>query len=81
MPKGKCSKDVDNKESAQVIMSKICRLLTAEEAAEILQLDPNTIHRYLKKGKLVGIKLGLTWRIELEDLRKFLDEQKTKERK
>jgi len=78
MPKGKRSKDV---ESAQVIMSKICRLLTTEEAAEILQLDPNTIRSYLKKGELVGIKLGLTWRIELEDLRKFLDNQKQRRRR
>lgn len=46
---------------------------TPEQAAEVLQLHPITIYRYLRKGKLHGCKIhARAWRLTEEDLRAFL---------
>jgi excisionase family DNA binding protein len=43
----------------------------------ILNLSPITIRRYIKNQKIKGFyKLGKEWRIEKEDLEKFIKEVK-----
>ncbi|WP_018085181.1 MEDS domain-containing protein [Desulfurispora thermophila] len=49
-------------------------LFTVEEVAEILKTTPNTIYRWLRAGKLPGIKLGKEWRIKKETLSSKLQE-------
>ena len=39
------------------------RLLTVNQAAEVLQLDPSTVRRFLREGQLSGVKLGSRWRL------------------
>ncbi len=39
------------------------RILTVEQAAEILQLNPQVVREYLRKGKLPGRKIGRHWRV------------------
>lgn len=48
-------------------------IYTVEEVAEMLKLNPETVRRYLLSGKLKGIKLGKTWRIDSDALNEFLD--------
>jgi len=48
------------------------RLLTPEQAAEILTVSPKTIRDWLRSRKLRGVKAGRQWRIRREDLDKFL---------
>ena len=43
-------------------------LLTVDEVAEILRTTPNTIYRWLRAGKLSGVKIGKEWRIKREVL-------------
>lgn len=43
-------------------------LITAEEAAEILRVNPHTVYRALRAGKLPGGKVGNQWRISRADL-------------
>lgn len=43
-------------------------LLTVEEVAAFLRTTPNTIYRWLRSGKLPGVKLGKEWRIQREVL-------------
>ena len=43
-------------------------LLTVEEVADFLRTTPNTIYRWLRAGKLPGVKLGKEWRIRQEVL-------------
>lgn len=43
-------------------------LLTVEEVAEFLRTTPTTIYRWLRTGKLPGVKLGKEWRIRKEVL-------------
>lgn len=38
-------------------------IFTPEQAAEYLQLERETIYRYIRQGKLVASKLGRTYRI------------------
>lgn len=47
-------------------------LYTVEQAAEKLQVDPETIRIWLRAGKLKGIKVGRLWRIREENLELFL---------
>ncbi|RPJ34609.1 MAG: DNA-binding protein [Planctomycetaceae bacterium] len=47
-------------------------LLTAEQAAAILQLSPKTIKDWLRAGKLTGCKIGRVWRVKPADLEAFI---------
>ncbi len=49
------------------------RLLTPEEAAQVLQVSPLTVRKWLRGGKLKGVKPGgKVWRVREEDLEEFL---------
>jgi excisionase family DNA binding protein len=39
-------------------------LLTVDEVSEILRTTPNTIYRWLRSGKIAGVKIGKEWRID-----------------
>lgn len=47
-------------------------LLTAEEVAERLRVNVNTVRRYIRSGRLPAIRLGKGYRIRSEDLEAFL---------
>jgi len=53
-------------------------LLTTENVAELLQLDVETVRRYIREGKLKAIKLGREYRVRREDFEEFLEERKTR---
>lgn len=52
-------------------------LLTVDEVADILRTTPNTIYRWLRAGKLPGVKIGKEWRIRRETLELKLSETNT----
>lgn len=54
-------------------------ILTPEQAAEALQIDRETIYRYIRTGKLVASKLGRTYRIPSWGLDLLLWETRTRE--
>ena len=45
-------------------------LLTVEEFCAAMDLKPNTVHKWLRAGKLRGRKVGSRWRIFASELRK-----------
>ena len=51
------------------------RGLTAERAAEILDLNVDTVRRYLAAGRIPGTKFGKTWRIADSTVRALLEGQ------
>ncbi len=51
-------------------------LLTVEEVADYLRTTTNTIYRWLRSGKLPGVKFGKEWRIRREVLESKLIESK-----
>lgn len=44
------------------------KLLTPEQAAEYLNLPVSTVRKWLRQGKIKGVKLGRLWRIPAEVL-------------
>jgi excisionase family DNA binding protein len=51
------------------------RMLTVEEVARRLATSEETIRRWLRSGRLRGVRLGATragWRVSEEDLAAFL---------
>lgn len=50
-------------------------MLNTREVAERLSLSKETVRRWLKIGKLSGVKIGGCWRVKEEALAQFLEEQ------
>jgi excisionase family DNA binding protein len=50
-------------------------ILTAEQVAQILQVHPFTVLKFIKQGKLKASKLGRVYRIRRSDVDNFLDNQ------
>jgi excisionase family DNA binding protein len=50
-------------------------ILTVEQVAQILQVHPFTVLKFIKQGKLTASKLGRVYRIRRSDVDKFLDAQ------
>lgn len=50
---------------------------TTEQVANILQVHPFTILKFIKQGKLKGIKLGRVYRIKESEVQAFLDGRST----
>ncbi len=48
-------------------------LLTLNEAADRLNISRSTMLRWLKAGKIPSAKLGRGWRIDPDDLDRFID--------
>jgi len=63
------------KEDAESIQDK--RFLLTKEVAKILQVDPESVRRYVRRGDLKAVKLGgKLIRIERDDLDKFIENHK-----
>ena len=54
------------------------KFLTTEQVANILQVHPFTILKFLKAGKLRGVKLGRVYRIKESDVQEFLESRMTR---
>lgn len=48
------------------------KLYTLQEAAEILKVNPRSVHRYKKDGRLETKKIGGRLRISQEALERFI---------
>lgn len=57
------------------------KYFTTEQVANILQVHPFTILKFINQGKLKGIKLGRMYRLKESDVEKFLEERMTQPRK
>jgi len=53
------------------------KFFTTEQVANILQVHPFTILKFIKQGKLIGLKLGRVYRIKESDVEKFIEERMT----
>ena len=53
------------------------KFFTTEQVANILQVHPFTILKFIKQGKLKGIKLGRVYRIKESEINKFLEDRMT----
>ena len=60
-------------------MEQIRDVLTPEQAADYLQVNRETIYRYIREGKLVTSKLGRTYRVPKRSLELLLWATRTRE--
>ena len=51
------------------------KLFTVEEVAQILDVHTRTVRRYIKEEKLRASKVGGQWRVEKENLKKFMNNE------
>ena len=51
------------------------KILTPDQVAQILQVHPFTVLKFIKQGKLRASKLGRVYRIRESDVNRFLDDQ------
>ncbi len=54
------------------------QLLTVDQVAERLQVNEQTVRRWLRDGEITGIAFGgrTGWRIREEDVQAFLDRRR-----
>lgn len=52
--------------------------LTVDQSAQLLQLNPMTILRWIKAGKLPASKIGKSYRIAMTEVTKYLNDRKVK---
>lgn len=53
------------------------RLITVEELAEYLNLNPHTIYLWVEQGKIPFIKIGRMVRFDLIEIEEWLASKKT----
>ncbi len=53
------------------------KFFTTEQVANILQMHPFTILKFIREGKLKGLKLGRVYRIKESDVKEFLESKMT----
>ena len=56
----------------RTMIDKTQEILTPEQAAEYLQVNRETIYRYIREGKLAASKLGRTYRVPRRSLELLL---------
>jgi excisionase family DNA binding protein len=54
------------------VIQQMEKILTVQQAAELLQCKPQTVRNYLKAGKLPGRRIGKEWRIVEADVLAFV---------
>jgi excisionase family DNA binding protein len=48
------------------------RYLSPDDVAKKLNISPLTVRRWLKAGKMKGVRVGRLWRVRESDLEAFL---------
>jgi excisionase family DNA binding protein len=56
----------------------VLSLLTVEEVAQRLKIKAVIVRRWLRDGRLVGLRLGRLWRVGESALEEFIEKAKNK---
>jgi len=59
-------------------VTKSKQVMTVKEIAEYLDVHPMTIYKYVQDGKIPAFKIGASWRIRRDSIRKWMDENEHK---
>lgn len=60
-------------------LNKLPNILTVKQLAEFLQVSDQTVVRSIKSEKLKAFKVGKDWRIERNEVLKWIDIKNNKE--
>ena len=53
-------------------MAMLREIMTPEQVADYLQLNKDTVYRYIREGKITASRLGRSYRIMKKDIDMFL---------
>ncbi len=53
-------------------------LVTAKELGQFLKLSESTIYKLAAQGEIPGFKIGDSWRFDLKEIEKMIQESKTR---
>lgn len=53
--------------------SKEIKVYTVPELVKLFQLNPQSVRKYLKEGRIKGRKVGTKWLVTEEAIREFLN--------
>lgn len=59
-------------------MAKSKEVLTIKGVADYLDVHPMTIYKYVKEGRIPAFKIGASWRIRRNSIRKWMEENEQK---
>ncbi len=59
-------------------MAKSKQVMTVKEIAEYLDVHPMTIYKYVQDGKIPAFKIGASWRIRRDSIKKWMEENEHK---
>ena len=59
-------------------MAKSKQVMTVKEIAEYLGVHPMTIYKYVRDGKIPAFKIGASWRIQRDSIKKWMEENEHK---
>ena len=59
-------------------MAKAKQVMTIKDVAEYLDVHPMTIYKYVKEGNIPAFKIGTSWRIRRESIKKWIEENEGK---
>ncbi|MFC1667526.1 helix-turn-helix domain-containing protein [Candidatus Omnitrophota bacterium] len=62
-------------------MAKSRAVLTIKDIAEYLNLHPMTVYKHVKNGKIPAFKIGVSWRIRKDSIKKWIRENEEKGRR
>ena len=62
----------------ETILEKDKRLLTLDEVAEFLHVNPMTVYSWVRDGKIPAFKIGKVWRFRKTEIDEWLKKQKYK---
>ncbi len=55
-------------------------IITAQELANLLKLNEETIYKLTRRGQLPGFKIGDSWRFDMNDILKLSRRRKKEEK-
>lgn len=62
----------------KITLEKEKRLLTIDEIAEFLHMNPMTVYSWVKDEKIPAFKIGKVWRFRKTEIDEWLKKQKYK---
>jgi len=63
---------MDTTTNLTIMENPSLELLTLDEVAKMLKVNPTTVGRRVKKGEIVAVRIGRSVRIRREDLYDFI---------
>ena len=55
-------------------MAKSKDILTIKDVADYMDVHPMTIYKYVKNGRIPAFKIGTSWRIRRDSIKRWIEE-------